>query len=231
MIEIIAVTIEDVKRIEESGADRIELVSALSEGGLTPSYALIKRAVKSVKIPVNVMIRPHGKSFIYTDEEIELMVEDIIIAKELNVNGVVFGVLNRKNEICVPSLEKLLKACDGIDVTFHRAIDELLEPVKGIDILANYGEIKNVLSSGGKGDILKNIPVIKNMVEKSKHINVIVGGGLNIKNIKDIMEKTKAPAYHFGTAVRNDKSVFGEINIDSLKILTNTISKQKSVTK
>ncbi|MBU3101246.1 MULTISPECIES: copper homeostasis protein CutC [Clostridium] len=231
MIEIIAATIEDVKRIEESGADRIELISALSEGGLTPSYALIKRAVQSVKIPVNVMIRPHGKSFIYTDEEIEIMVEDIIIAKELNVNGVVFGVLNRKNEICVPSLEKLLKACDGIDVTFHRAIDELLEPVKGIDVLANYGQIKNVLTSGGKGDILTNIPVIKNMVEKSKHINVIVGGGLNIKNIKDIMEKTKAPAYHFGTAVRNDKSVFGEINIDSLKILTNTISKQKSVTK
>ncbi|MBU3175561.1 copper homeostasis protein CutC [Clostridium estertheticum] len=227
MIEIIAATIEDVKRIEESGADRIELVSALSEGGLTPSYSLIKRAVQSVKIPVNVMIRPHGKSFVYTDEEIELMVEDIIIAKELNVNGVVFGVLNRKNEICVPSLEKLLKACDGIDVTFHRAIDELLDPVKGLEVLANYGQIKNVLTSGGKGDILKNIPVIKNMVEKSKHIKVIVGGGLNAQNIKDIMEKTKAPAYHFGTAVRNDKSVFGEINIDSLKILTNTISKQK----
>ncbi|MBU3185482.1 copper homeostasis protein CutC [Clostridium estertheticum] len=227
MIEIIAATIEDVKRIEESGADRIELVSALSEGGLTPSYALIKRAVQSVKIPVNVMIRPHGKSFTYTDEEIELMVEDIIIAKELNVNGVVFGVLNRKNEICEPSLEKLLKACHGIDVTFHRAIDELLDPVKGIEVLANYGQIKNVLTSGGKGDILKNIPVIKNMVEKSKHINVIVGGGLNAENIKDVIEKTKAPEYHFGTAVRNDKSVFGEINIDSLKILVNTISKQK----
>ncbi|NNU75666.1 copper homeostasis protein CutC [Clostridium estertheticum] len=227
MIEIIAATIEDVKRIEESGADRIELVSALSEGGLTPSYSLIKRAVKSVKTPVNVMIRPHGKSFIYTDEEIELMVEDIIIAKELNVNGVVFGVLNRKNEICVPSLEKLLKACHGIDVTFHRAIDELLDPVKGIEVLANYGQIKNVLTSGGKGDILKNIPVIKNMVEKSKHINVIVGGGLNAENIKDVIEKTKAPAYHFGTAGRNDKSVFGEINIDSLKILVNTINKQK----
>ncbi|MCB2360247.1 copper homeostasis protein CutC [Clostridium estertheticum] len=227
MIEIIAATIEDVKRIEESGASRIELISALSEGGLTPSYSLIKRAVQSVKIPVNVMIRPHGKSFIYTDEEIEIMVEDIRIAKELNVNGVVFGVLNRKNEICAPSLEKLLKACDGIDVTFHRAIDELLDPVKGIEVLANYGQIKNVLTSGGKGNILKNIPVIKNMVEKSKHINVIVGGGLNAENIKDIIEKTKAPAYHFGTAVRNDKSVFGEINIDSLRIFVNTISKQK----
>ena len=223
MIEIIGATIDDVKRIEEGGADRVELVSALSEGGLTPSYSLIKRAVQSVNIPVNVMIRPHSKSFMYTEEEIQLMVEDIMIAKKLNVSGVVFGVLDKYNEICIPSLEKLLKACDGIDVTFHKAIDELSDQVKGIETLAKYDQIKNVLTSGGKGDILRNIPVIKNMVEKAKHINVIVGGGLNFGNIKEIIKNTKAPQYHFGTAIRNDKSIFGEINIDSLRLLINTI--------
>lgn len=223
MIEIIAATIEDVKRIEKSGADRIELVSALSEGGLTPSYSLIKRAVLCANIPVNVMIRPHSKSFIYTEDEIQIMVEDIIISKELNVNGVVFGVLNTHNEICIPSLEKLLKVCDGIDVTFHKAIDEISDKVKGIEILANYGQIKNVLTSGGKGDILKNTEVIRNMVEKAKHINVIAGGGLNFENIKEIMRITKAPQYHFGTAIRYDKAIFGEIDTDRLRLLVNTI--------
>lgn len=225
MIEIIGTTLEDVKRIEESGADRIELVSALSEGGLTPSYSLIKRAVRSVNIPVNVMIRPHSKSFIYTQEEIQLMVEDIKIAKELNANGVVFGVLNKHNEICIPSLEELLKACDGIDVTFHKAIDELSDQVKGIEVLAKYEQVKNVLTSGGKGDILENISVIKNMVEKSEHINVIAGGGLNFQNIKEVMNNTKALQYHFGTAIRNDRSVFGETNTDRLELLINTIIK------
>lgn len=223
MIEIIGTTIEDVKRIEECGADRIELVSALSEGGLTPSYSLIKRAVLSVNIPVNVMIRPHSKSFIYTEEEIQLMVEDIRIAKELNVNGVVFGVLNKHNQICIPSLEKLLKSCEGIDVTFHKAIDELSDQIKGIETLATYKQIKNVLTSGGKGDILINIPVIKNMVVKSKHINVLVGGGLDFENIEEIMRNAKAPQYHFGTAIRYDKSAFGEINTDKLKLLISII--------
>ena len=229
MIEIIGTTIEDVKRIEESGADRIELVSALSEGGLTPSYSLIKRAVQSVKIPVNIMIRPHGKSFIYTEEEIELMVEDILIAKELNANGVVFGTLNMKNEICIPSLEKLLKVCHGIDVTFHKAIDEISDPAQGIEILAAYGQIKNVLTSGGKGNIRQNIPVIKTMVERAKHINVIAGGGLDFENIKNVMKNTKAPEYHFGTAVRYDKSMFGEINTDRLKLLINTINNEEDI--
>jgi len=223
MIEIIATTLEDVKRIEESGADRIELVSALSEGGLTPSYSLIKRAVLSVNIPVNVMIRPHSKSFIYTQEEIQLMVEDIKIAKELNANGVVFGVLNKHKKICISSLEKLLKVCDGIDVTFHKAIDELECQVEGIKVLSNYEQIKNVLTSGGKGDILKNTSVIKNMVEEAEHINVIAGGGLNFENIKEVMKNTKAPQYHFGTAIRDDRSAFGEINLDRLRSLINII--------
>jgi copper homeostasis protein len=225
MTEIIGTTLEDVKRIEESGADRIELISAFSEGGLTPSYALIKRAVESANIPVNVMIRPHSKSFLYTDEELQLMIEDILIAKELKVNGVVFGVLNANNEICLSSLEKLLNVCEGIDVTFHRAIDELADPVKGIEILACYPEITNVLTSGGKGNIVDNIPVIKAMVERSKHINVIVGGGLNFENIQQIIKITNAPQYHFGTAVRHDKSTSGEIDVEKLKQLTNIINK------
>jgi len=99
MIEIIAATPEDARRIEACGADRIELVSALSEGGLTPSYAIIEITVKSVTIPVNVMIRPHSKSFVYTREEIEIMKEDIHVAKELGANGVVIGALDEKRKI------------------------------------------------------------------------------------------------------------------------------------
>jgi copper homeostasis protein len=225
MIEIIATTLEDVKRIGTSGADRIELVSALSEGGLTPSYALIKRAVQSVDIPINVMIRPHAKSFVYTGEELRLMVEDILIAKELKANGVVLGVLNKENEICVPSMEKLLEACEGIEVTFHRAIDELSDPVRGIEILARYKQITNVLTSGGKGSITNNLPVIKAMVEKAGHINIMPGGGLDFHNIKEVMKSISVPAYHFGTAVRYDKSVFGDIDEDRLRELVELVGK------
>jgi copper homeostasis protein len=223
MIEIIATTLDDAKTIEACGADRIELVSALSEGGLTPSYALIKRAVQSVKIPVNVMIRPHAKSFVYTDEELQLMIEDILVAKELGANGVVFGVLNKQNEICIPSLEKILKVCEGIDVTFHRAIDELSNPDEGVKILSEYKQITNILTSGGKGNIVYNISVIKKMVDKSKHVNIMAGGGLDFHNIKEIMENTKAPQYHFGTAVRYNKSVLGDIDAEKLSMLINNI--------
>ena len=227
MLEIIATTLDDARRIEEGGADRIELISALTEGGLTPSYALIKNVVQNVNIPVNVMIRPHAKSFIYTEDEIKLMTEDILVAKDLKASGVVFGVLNEKNEIDITSLEKLLKVCDGINVTFHRAIDELNDPVSGIKQLAAFDQIKTVLTSGGRGNIQSNLSVLLNMSEKSEHIHIMAGGGLNFVNIKEIMAQSDASDYHFGTAVRDSHSVLGNIDITRIRELVNIFTPQK----
>lgn len=225
MIEIIATTIEDAIRIDKYGGDRIELVSALTEGGLTPSYSLIKNVVKNVSIPVNVMIRPHAKSFIYSKEEIKLMKEDIIIAKELKANGVVLGVLSTENKICEEALIELLEVCDGLDVTFHKAIDELSDPVLGTQILSKYPQIKTVLTSGGIGKILDNAEIIRAMGEKSGHVDILIGGGLTIENIGDIIKKGITSEYHFGTAVRENNSCFGEIAKDKLTRLVQIIKK------
>lgn len=223
MIEIIAMTIEDAIRIDKYGGDRIELVSGLTEGGLTPSYSLIKNVVKNVTIPVNVMIRPHAKSFVYTKEEIKLMKEDIIVAKELKANGVVLGVLDERNMICEDALIELLEVCDGLDVTFHKAIDELTDPALGAQILSKYPQIKTVLTSGGIGKILDNVKKIKDMVEKSGHIDILVGGGLTLENIGNTIKKDITSQYHFGTAVRENNSCFGEIDLDKLTRLAQII--------
>lgn len=172
------------------------------------------------------MIRPHSKSFIYTDEEIAIMKEDIIIAKELGANGVVFGTIDENGSICIKSLENLLKVCAGIDITFHRAIDELKNPIEGIKILSNYPQITNVLTSGGKGNILDNISTINEMIRYRKHINIMIGGGLKFSNIKQIMKNTSANQYHFGTAIRYNGTCWGEIDDKSLKMLVNIIKER-----
>jgi copper homeostasis protein len=224
MLEIIATTVEDAKRIEAFGADRIELVSALAEGGLTPSYGVIKKVVESVKIPVNVMIRPHARSFVYTNDELNVMREDILIAKHLKSNGVVFGILDKNNVICENSLYKLLEICEDMDVTFHRAIDELADPVNGIKVLAKYSQINTVLTSGGKGDIVDNLSVIKQMIANAGAIRVLVGGGLNFKNIEQIITETTAQEYHFGTAIRENNSFLGEINKEKIASLVKIVN-------
>ncbi len=218
-IELIAATPADAKRIEAYGGDRIELVSALSEGGLTPSYGLMKKVIESVNIPVNVIIRPHSQSFFYSDEELELMSQDIKMARKLGANGVVIGALNEKNEICERGLNRLLEAAEGMEVTFHRAIDELDDPVEGVKILSRYKSINRILTSGGKGLLSENTGILRKMIQYSGHIKILVGGGLNFENVKEIMKETSAPEYHFGTAVRFERSPFRNISEDSLEKL------------
>ncbi|MCC3870121.1 copper homeostasis protein CutC [Terrisporobacter mayombei] len=218
MLEIIGMTVEDAKSIEKCGADRIELVSALTEGGLTPSYGLIESVVNSVDIPVNVMIRHHANGFVYSEEDLKIMKKDIQIVKDSGANGVVLGVLDEKNNINEKHLIELLNECDGLDVTFHRAIDDtdLNESMK---ILKKYEKITNILTSGGKKTITENINEIKDTINEEKRINILLGGGLNFDNIDKIKKFTKATDFHFGTAVRVDNNPFKGINEDKLKKL------------
>jgi copper homeostasis protein len=223
MIEIIATTLDDAKDIERYGGDRIELVSGLQEGGLTPSRGLIKHVVEAVNIPVNVIIRPHAKSFTYTHEELSIMREDIILARELGANGVVLGVLDTNNRICEASLGYLLDACGGLDVTFHRAIDELTHPLSGIKMLRRYPQIKTILTSGGKGPILCNLETIKAMAREAGHMEIMVGGGLTLENLAHVEEFTGAPSYHFGRGVRTGGTHLGDIVPEKLQSIITTL--------
>ena len=222
MLEIIGMSVEDAIAIEKCGADRIELVSALTEGGLTPSFGLIEAVVNNVNIPVNVMIRHHAKSFVYSDEDINIMINDIEKVKEIGANGVVFGMLDSENNVREDQLIKLLEASKGLDVTYHRAIDET-DVVKSIKVLSKYDVITNVLTSAGKGNIADNIEKIKEMRKNAGHINILLGGGLSFENIENIKASTNNNDFHFGTAVRVDKNPFGEIDEDKLRKLVNII--------
>jgi copper homeostasis protein len=222
MLEIIGMSVEDAIAIEKCGADRIELISALTEGGLTPSFGLIEAVVNKVNIPVNVMIRHHANSFVYSKEDISIMVRDIEKVKEIGANGVVFGMLDSENNIREDQLITLLEAAKGLDVTYHRAIDET-DVVKSIKILNKYDGITNVLTSAGKGNIADNIEKINEMKKNSGNINILLGGGLNFDNIKNIKESTNNTDFHFGTAVRVDKNPFGKIDEDKLTKLVNIV--------
>jgi copper homeostasis protein len=219
VIEIIATNVKDALEIENGGADRIELVSALELGGLTPSHGIIKEVVKAVRIPVNVMIRPHADSFVYTDEEITSMKEEIKIARELGANGVVLGVLNINNTIDTHKLESLLSVCQGLDVTFHRAVDET-DVLASVKQLQPYNKITNILTSGGLTTSLQeNTELIREIILSSYYTNILVGGGLTLDNVGIVALKAGATHFHFGTAVQTD----GEVVMEKVKKVVNKV--------
>lgn len=213
MIEVIATCVGDAIAIEKYGGQRVELSSALSEMGITPSYALIKNVLDKVKIPVHVLIRPHSKSFIYSDDDMQVMKEDIEIAKKLGANGIVIGTLDEHNRIDEEKLKELLAFADDMDVTFHRAIDSTESCVESVRTLLKYPKIKRIVTAGGKGKVTDNLDVIRKMVGVANNkITIMLGGGLNKENLQLAIERTGTCEVHFGSGVRENYHYTGNIS-------------------
>jgi copper homeostasis protein len=128
-------TFEEALLAEQQGADRIELCSDLANDGLTPSPELMQKSCSTLKIPVMVMIRPRAGSFVHSEIEIDQMKTDIDRAKKAGAAGVVFGLLTPENKIDVENTRLLAEYAQPLPVTFHKAIDELTNPVEGVRVL------------------------------------------------------------------------------------------------
>lgn len=181
---------------QELGAERVELCDNLAEGGTTPSYGTIKMVVEKLNIPAFVIIRPRGGDFYYTPEEIEIMKEDIKLCKELGVKGVVIGALNRDNTINYTAIKEMIDLAKPMSITFHKAIDELENPVTEIKKLANLG-VNRILTSGTKETALEGQNILREMIkEAGEDIIIIVAGKVTKDNLNEISNLIPAKEYH-----------------------------------
>lgn len=181
---------------QELGAERVELCDNLTEGGTTPSYGTIKMVVEKLNIPTFVIIRPRGGDFYYTPEEIEIMKEDIKVCKTLGVKGVVIGALNRDNTINYEAIQDMITLAKPMSVTFHKAIDELKDPVSEVKKLAKIG-VNRILTSGTKETALEGKEILKKMIkEAGDEIIIIVAGKVTKENLDEISTLIPTKEYH-----------------------------------
>ncbi|GIN84334.1 copper homeostasis protein CutC [Heyndrickxia sporothermodurans] len=217
IIEVITDSVNDSIIAEQAGANRIELITGVHEGGLTPSYGLIEGVCKAVSIPVNVMIRPHSRSFRYSNEEINMMALDIKVCKDLGATGVVFGVLTEDNHINENALKYLIDASNGLDITFHRAFDEVENQFDALKIIQKYPEISRILTSGGEDKAIQAIEQLHQLTLQSGNVEILAGSGLNPTNLSILLDKVKVKEIHFGTGVRYQNSFMQAIDPDKIK--------------
>ena len=148
LIEAAVESLDDALAAVDGGADRLELCANLADGGTTPSVDLIIDVIEHVSIPGYVMIRPRGGSFVYSTSELEDMRRAIDRARELDADGLVFGVLNTSNRVDTIRTQSLMDAAGDLPVTFHRAFDRVVDRVDALDSLIDLG-VARLLTSGG----------------------------------------------------------------------------------
>ncbi|WP_337101040.1 copper homeostasis protein CutC [Paenibacillus sp. YIM B09110] len=204
MLEVIAETVADAVAAEAGGADRIELVAALSEGGLTPSVGMAAIIIEAVRIPVHVMIRPHSRSFCYDQGDLLAMVSDMDALRRVGAHGFVLGALEASKDIDKAAMRLLMKAADGLPVTFHRAIDDTPDLEASLKELTEFKEVNRVLSSGGKPDVRTAMKEVVQLREAAKRYGIVFmpGSGLAIESIIPFVRATGVDEIHMGTGVR-----------------------------
>lgn len=203
--EVCVDSVEAAVAAQEGGAQGVELCANLLEGGATPSAAVIQLARESTTIDLNVMIRPRGGDFLYSDTEFECMRRDIELAKEWEADGVVFGILRRDGTVDVERTGVLVSLARPMGVTFHRAFDMSRDPHEALEDLIRVG-IGRVLTSGQEISALEGLDLITDLVKKAgDRITVMPGGGITERNIKKIIDASGAREIHFA-AMRDGES-------------------------
>lgn len=196
IVEVCAGDIQSARAAAQGGAQRIELCAALELDGLTPSAGLIKAARALTNMKLHVLIRPREGNFVYDAHEIEIMRNDILLAKRLGADGVVIGALTNDGDIDVKTCRTLMRAATGMQVTFHRAFDQCNNPQKALEEIIALG-CNRILTSGQQATADAGIPLLKQLVEQAKgRIIIMPGAGVNAGNAWHILHETGATEIH-----------------------------------
>ncbi len=150
--------------------------------------------------PVFMMIRPRSCDFLYTDNEIEIMHRDISAAKKLGAPGVVFGVLTSDGNVDFPAMKSLIKEAAGMEVTCHRAFDQVRDVFEVLDSLIELG-VNRILTSGQAENPYDGMDMLQKVVVHAQRRVMIMAAGVTPATVKEIIVKTGVDEVHSAAAM------------------------------
>ena len=198
ILEVCVDSLASARAAIRGGADRLELCSALSIGGLTPYTALLEQIRAESQISVRCLMRPRAGDFLYTREEILQMARQIEVLRKAGANGFVIGCLTADGDLDKQAMAPLLDAADGMGLTLHRCID-VSRDLKKTYLEAGAMGIDTVLTSGGAGNCRAGMETIGALLELRNQgtPEVLIGAGVNADVIRLFRSRfPAASAFH-----------------------------------
>jgi copper homeostasis protein len=196
LLEVAANSVASAAAAQAGGAGRVELCASLDDGGVTPSHATIVAARAQLAIPLYVLIRPRAGDFVYRDDELAVMIDDIAHCRALGCDGVVVGALTADGEVDRPACARLVAAARGMGVTFHRAFDVVADMARALEVVIELG-CERVLTSGGAPSAVAGAAQLARLVAQAgARLTVMPGAGLAPDNIAALRDLTGARELH-----------------------------------
>lgn len=207
-VEVCVYSLESCLNAQAAGADRVELCTAMYDGGLTPSAAAIRMARNLLSIELYVMIRPRGGDFLYSDLEFQQMKEEILYAKSCGADGIVSGILSADGRVDTERMSVLVECAAPLKVTFHRAIDMVADMEEALEDVIRAGCYR-ILTSGGENDVEKGKGNIRRLVDLAKgRIKIMAGAGVNAANAPWLIKNGVDAIHLSGKNHRDSKMIY-----------------------
>ena len=218
LIEVIVQTVDDARAAQDGGADRLEVVRAIDDGGLTPALSVVHAIKDATSLPLRVMVRENA-GFDTTEAEIEIMRAAAWNFTTLGVDGLVVGFA-KSGELSLPDFAAVIEAAPGIPITFHRAFDSLSNPLAAIDTLSADQRVDRILTSGGDGPAQERCTHLREYVARAgSGVTIIAGGGVDAEMFRLLAEQPTVREIHVGRIARERGNAEGPVSAASVRRL------------
>jgi copper homeostasis protein len=207
LLEVIVQSVADAREATKGGADRLEVVRAIGQDGLTPPIELVRAIAAETPLPLRVMVRENA-GYDTNEQELAMLTRAAGELAAAGVNGLVVGFA-RAGQVALDALRSVLKAAPGVPVTFHRAFDALQDPLRAIDELAGFGSIDRILTSGGDGLAPMRCERLRTyaaralrLAQRSAGLQIIAGSGVDEETLSFFARNGCVREVHVGRAAR-----------------------------
>ena len=215
LLEICIDSVESAIKAEKAGADRLELCENLLQGGVTPSAGKILRVIQAVTIPVRVLIRPRAGNFLYSQDELAVIADDIKFCATTDCEGIVVGALTADYEIEEELLNHWKSLAGHKELVFHRAFDLTKNPHGACQKLINAG-FDTILTSGQQNTAEEGLAVLKALQREYGSEITLAGSGVRASNISKIQENTGISHFHSSAKVLIEGSMSVSMSSSSI---------------
>jgi copper homeostasis protein len=215
ILEVCAFNIQSCVIAQRAGAARVELCDNPLEGGTTPSYGTIKRVREKVSIKLYPIIRPRSGNYFYSEEEFEIMEQDINICRELGCDGISIGVQTRSGTLDTERMKRIVEWAGPMGVTCNRVFDNVPDPFQALEELIACG-CERVLTSGQRSAAPEAGTLLGRLVQQTAgRIIIMPGAGVKSSNLEKLIRESNATEFHASARIIADNPVAyvnGQVN-------------------
>lgn len=196
ILEVCAFHIDSCVIAENAGAARVELCDNPIEGGTTPGYGTIKKTREKISILLYPIIRPRSGNYFYSDDEFDIIKEDIKVCRQLGCDGISVGIQTIDAQIDTERLKRMVEWAGTMGITCNRVFDCAPDPFKALEDIISCG-CERILTSGQKSAAPGGTDLLKKLVEQAgSRIIIMPGAGVNSSNIALLKHNTGAHEFH-----------------------------------